>query len=531
MASRRTVVLEWLLLGLTAVALVVFLAALVELGRLDAGDPPHFDAELPGGVPVTLYLPPGVPVPTGFPVPDPPLAAARPPVVVLAHGFSSDRVMMGTLARWIASAGYGVVALDFAGHGANRNPFPGFSSPAALADDLSRVVEFARHSPYVDGTRIVLMGHSMGASAVADFATHDPELDGVVAISGGWQLLGPDPVPNALFVFAEKDPTSIRAMAVRLASRLAGERRIEPGRTYGELSARRAVRAVEVAGEDHVSILRSPLAAGEIIAWLDGIFGRQRPSPLSLVDPRLSVAGVAFITMLVLLGGIGVAVGRLVPQGPQRTASGGIGALAGLAIVLLATMPLMATGSPLAFLGLAVGDLMMGHLGLAGVAWLAGLALTGRLDRESWWPGAGRAALAGSLGFVAVYAVLVPLSVVFHRLTPTPERLAVLVASALAILPFFLAFEIGLRRGGTFTAALLGLDGRVVILGATWLAIRIGVFPQVVSLMLPLFAVGFFLIEIVAVAVYASSRNVVAIACFEALWVAWSTAATMPIRW
>ena len=38
-------------------------------------------------------------------------------------------------------------------------------------------------------------------------------------------------------------------------------------------------------------------------------------------------------------------------------------------------------------------------------------------------------------------------------------------------------------------------------------------------------------VEIVAVAIYASSRNVVAIACFEALWVAWATAVTMPIRW
>ena len=531
MASGRSAVRKWAWLSLTAVALVVFLAAMVELGRLDAGDPPHFDVMLPGGLPVTLYLPPGAPVPTGRPIPDPPSEAARPPVVVLAHGFTADRLMMGTLARWIADAGYGVVALDFSGHGANRNPFPGLSTASALADDLGRVVQFVRQSPYVDGTRIVVMGHSMGAGAVTDFASREPELAGLVAISGGWQILGPETPPNALFIFAEKDTTTVRATAVRLATRLTGERRIEPGRTYGEFAARRAVLALEMPGEDHLSMIRSPAAAREIVGWLDHVFERQRPAPPTFVDPRLPVAGVGLLAALVLLAGIGAAVGRLAPAGAARPAVGGIGALLALAVVLLTTMPLLAMGSPMTFLGLEVGDLTLAHMSLAGVAWLGALALTGRLDRAAWQPGAARSAICGGLGFVAVYALFVPLGVVFHRLTPTPERLAVLVGAALAILPFFLAFELGLRRGGPFTAALLGLDGRVVLLGVTWLGIRIGVFPQVMILLLPLFAAGFVLVEIVAVAIYASSRNVIAIACFEALWVAWATAATMPIRW
>jgi hypothetical protein len=291
------------------------------------------------------------------------------------------------------------------------------------------------------------------------------------------------------------------------------------------------VRAIEMPGEDHLSMIRSPAVAGEIVSWLDAIFERHRTATPSFVDPRIPVARLALLASLVLFAGIGVAMGRLSWRGAQRSASGGIGALLSLAFVLLATMPLLAVGSPLAFLGLEVADLTLAHLSLAGVAWLGALALTGRIDRASWRPGVARAAVAGVLGFVATYALLVPMGVVFHRLTPTPERLAVLVGAALAILPFFLAFELGLRRGNTFTAALLGLDGRVVILGAMWLAIRIGVFPQVLALLLPLFAVAFVLIEVVAVAVYASSRNVVAIACFEALWVAWALASTMPIRW
>src|SRR5262249_36013061 len=128
MAGRRPTALRWAGVVLVAAAAAVFLAAMVQLGRLEGGDPPHWAVMLSGGVPITLYLPPGLAVPTGRPIPDPPAAPARPPTVVLAHGFTSDRLMMGTLARWIAAAGYGVVALDFSGHGANRNPFPGLST-------------------------------------------------------------------------------------------------------------------------------------------------------------------------------------------------------------------------------------------------------------------------------------------------------------------------------------------------------------------------------------------------------------------
>ncbi len=71
-------------------------------------------------------------------------------------------------------------------------------------------------------SRIVVIGHSMGAGAVLDYATHDPNLSGAVMISGGWSL-GPERPKNALFIFAENDPKdAIQDTSTALAAHLAG---------------------------------------------------------------------------------------------------------------------------------------------------------------------------------------------------------------------------------------------------------------------------------------------------------------------
>jgi dienelactone hydrolase len=44
-------------------------------------------------------------------------------------------------------------------------------------------------SPHVDGSRIVVMGHSMGAGASLDYATRVSSIDGAVMISGGSRLV------------------------------------------------------------------------------------------------------------------------------------------------------------------------------------------------------------------------------------------------------------------------------------------------------------------------------------------------------
>jgi len=76
----------------------------------------------------------------------------RPPGVLLIHGFTGDRVGLSTLARRLARNGYGVLAIDLRGHGANRNPF----SRDLLRQDVAAAIAIVRHS--------------MGAGAALDYA-------------------------------------------------------------------------------------------------------------------------------------------------------------------------------------------------------------------------------------------------------------------------------------------------------------------------------------------------------------------------
>src|SRR5438270_11640093 len=149
----------------TVVFLVAFVGAaltLARLGRQVTGGPAHLDVETAAGVPATLYLP--VATNRHHFLPDPPPVAARYPAIVLAHGFSSDRVLMSSLARSFAAHGYAVVDFDFRGHGQNRHRFD-FGSSARLWTDFASVVDWAQQSTFIDPGRIAVMGQSMGGGA------------------------------------------------------------------------------------------------------------------------------------------------------------------------------------------------------------------------------------------------------------------------------------------------------------------------------------------------------------------------------
>src|SRR5262245_32918868 len=171
---------------------------------------------LPGGVPAVVWEP-SPPLPFGqTPTFDPPA-----PVVILCHGFSGDTAMMSSLARRIAKAGYAVVAIDFRGHGENRNPFELAGDGLQLRQDIDAALLFARTQPRFDGQRIALAGHSMGAMVVLEHAQRDPGVAAVVAISGPGRPRGAYAPPNALLIWATGDLPGLRKSAREYAARLA----------------------------------------------------------------------------------------------------------------------------------------------------------------------------------------------------------------------------------------------------------------------------------------------------------------------
>ena len=311
----------------SGVSLLVFLVGAFVLARLEGGGPEHADLWLAGGVPATVYLPaaPGGAARLAD-LGEPPPLGERPPAVVAMHGFASDRALMSSLCRKLAGAGYAVLAFDAAGHGANRNPFRRSRAvPGSFEREFAAAVDFLRGWPYVDGERIAVLGHSMGASAAFDYATRDSGIDATVLISGGGRTGGPYLAANPLFLYASGDPERVGVRAHEHAAARAGVEVLEPGRTFGDPLRRDAVRVVEIGGADHQSIVWADATLTEILAWLDAAFGLARPAVAPLPsDPRMGVVLLVLLAWLGTLPGLGLVVASIV-NGPGSEARGTAG--------------------------------------------------------------------------------------------------------------------------------------------------------------------------------------------------------------
>ncbi|MGH7779693.1 MAG: alpha/beta hydrolase [Candidatus Binataceae bacterium] len=495
---------------------------------MQAGGPPHMEVEISGGIPGTLYLPgSGNP----FFAIQPPPPDKRRPAVLLVHGFSSDRALMSVLARRIARNGYAVLTIDLRGHGQNRNPFArDFGGAAGLREDITAAVNFLRTSSYVDGSQIVVMGHSMGAGAALDYAAHDPNLKGSVMISGGFRLEGPVHPRDALFIFAQNDPDFIQDSSKEIATVLAGSRPLELGKIYGDAARGTALEAVRVPGVNHITITRSAAAATTILGWLDSTFGKQRNASYRLETNRLRAAAIGMLAFLVVLIGIGQIAGAIAPEKIRRPANSIMWwGLAVIAVALLIAMPLMGVEPPAYAVSLIVGDELFSWIGLAGGAILAVLAALAMIDWASVTAGTRRTLLAAVLAFGAIYALQLPFDQVLHTLAPTPERLLATIIGTAIVLPFFFSFEWLLRRGGLIESTIACVVGRAVIVVMLMIGIALRILPGVLALTMSLLVLQFIAFEIFAVSTYSRSNNLLVIAIVESTWFVWIAAVTMPI--
>ena len=517
--------IAWLISG---AGLVAFLASMVWLADLKGEGPAHADVMLEGGVSGTLYLPRAQTESVVFAVPAP--GEPRPPGVVLMHGFALDRRSLSGLARALAGAGYAVLCIDAPGHGENRAPFdPIWGRTDGQAQVFESAVDFLRLSPYVDGRRIAVGGHSMGASAALDYASRDSGLDATLLISGGREMGGPYRPPNVLLVIAESDPPETHSRLSKIAAKLAGEAALPERETRGDLSLGRAVRRVVVPDTDHMGVVFSAATAEEVVAWLDGSLGIDRSGPLSLADPRLLAFAFAMLGALLVLPGLGMLVGRLVPRLEALPAAGAL-AWVTLVLSLFAVLPLVAGGKLMSFLSLEVGDVIVSWLFLSGVAILTLLALRGQLADLDWTERPLRSLLGAGLGFLGMTILMQPLHEVAHGMTLSASRAGVFVLVALWLMPFTLGFQLLLRRGSPLQAGLNCALGRLVVLATIALSVRLVSMNSTVTLMLGVIALVMFSLEIFAAGVYARSRNRLVIALVEALWIGWISALALPLR-
>lgn len=97
-------------------------------------------------------------------------------VIVLLHGYASNRQSLLPEAKRLNQSGYGVLMFDFRGHGESG------AAQVTLGDkeqlDLTAAIEWALRQPQVE--RLGALGFSVGGAVLAEVAARDPRLEAVV---------------------------------------------------------------------------------------------------------------------------------------------------------------------------------------------------------------------------------------------------------------------------------------------------------------------------------------------------------------
>jgi len=87
--------------------------------------------------------------------------------VLLVHGLGEHAGRYGEVAAHLHQWGFAVRAYDQQGHGQSHGARGAMLRPGSLQADLCRVIDDTRQHPSLQGTPLILLGHSLGGLVVA----------------------------------------------------------------------------------------------------------------------------------------------------------------------------------------------------------------------------------------------------------------------------------------------------------------------------------------------------------------------------
>ena len=103
------------------------------------------------------------------------------PLVVAVHGWGANGSTLSPLIEPLVRAGIAVAVFDAASHG--ESSAEAFSSLPRFAEDLDAVLDTLREIPAIDGRRVALLGHSVGAAAVLLHTARQGRIQAVASLS------------------------------------------------------------------------------------------------------------------------------------------------------------------------------------------------------------------------------------------------------------------------------------------------------------------------------------------------------------
>lgn len=130
-------------------------------------------------------------------------------MLAICHGYAEHSGRYAQVAADLNARGYVVEALDLRGHGQSSGERVTVNSYEEFWDDIDTFLERVRgRNP---GTRLFLLGHSMGGGVVTSYVlAREPALDGVLL--SGAAMLGPRAQPTA--TAAAKAPQPLPASRI-----------------------------------------------------------------------------------------------------------------------------------------------------------------------------------------------------------------------------------------------------------------------------------------------------------------------------
>mgnify|MGYP001098695887 CR=1 FL=1 len=256
------------LLACTAVsAASIFTASLVQrdCGRVEVRDVWFANQ---GGIPVRakLFVPAGA------------SGAQRVPGMVYIHGYQNNRETGDAYSIETARRGIAVLNIDAIGRGHSGIPGrpdePGFDPTYGG----TAAVAYLRSLEFVDGARVGIMGHSLGAEMAYKVALNDPSLRALVLTGYAYTTQATPEMPrNMLMIIGKYDEFRARMTGTRdierewmgsaATAKALGAADAKLATTYGDF-AKGTARRVEVPPVTHVQESHSSEAIAQTLLWL-----------------------------------------------------------------------------------------------------------------------------------------------------------------------------------------------------------------------------------------------------------------------
>lgn len=183
--SRRKRILRLLIVGLLALVVLLY-CGMISLYVYWAVQPANHAVccvtPLDWGVEryddVVITTGDGIDIAAWYIPPQPDAPAPRDSsVIILLHGYGSDRLGLGEHAVFLNDAGYGVLMVDLRGHGESAEVYR--SEGWEDVRDIPALVAFVQS--HADVRHIGILGHSVGGHIALRAAADLPEIEAVVA--------------------------------------------------------------------------------------------------------------------------------------------------------------------------------------------------------------------------------------------------------------------------------------------------------------------------------------------------------------